>query len=114
MALTLDREIIENARSGGVALDCLITAVWPQAYRIALSILRDHGLAEDAAQEACAAMARSLPVLKHTDAFSAWSYKTIVSHSMSLARRRRPTQTLDVLNNLTVNFDASDALDPMD
>src|ERR1700720_3264146 len=47
--LTVDRTIIENARSGGAALDCLITIVWPQAYQIALSILRDSGLAEDAA-----------------------------------------------------------------
>jgi RNA polymerase sigma-70 factor, ECF subfamily len=111
VTLTLDREIIENARSGGAALDRLITAVWPQAYRIALSVLRDRGLAEDAAQEACVAIARSLPLLKQTNAFAAWSYKIIVSHAMTVARRRPPTQTLNALNNQAVHFDVSDALD---
>jgi RNA polymerase sigma-70 factor (ECF subfamily) len=109
--LTVDRTIIENARSGGAALDCLITIVWPQAYQIALSILRDSGLAEDAAQEACVALARSLPSLKHADAFPAWCYKIIVSHAITAARHRPHTQALDTLNNEAVHFDFSEALD---
>jgi RNA polymerase sigma-70 factor (ECF subfamily) len=76
-----------------------------------LTIRRDGGLAEDAAQEACAAIARSLPSLKRTHAFSAWSYKIIVSHAITTARRRPRTQALDTLTNQEVNFDHSDALD---
>lgn len=113
MALTLDNELIESARSGGAGLERLITAVWPHAYRIALSILRDRGLAEDAAQEASAAIARSLPSLKQNDAFSAWSYKIIVSHA-SAARRRPRTQTLDAIAYQEPHFDRSDALDLYD
>jgi RNA polymerase sigma-70 factor (ECF subfamily) len=114
VALTLDNKIIENARFGGAALECLITVVWPHAYRIAFSILRDRGLAEDAAQEACAAIAQSLHSLKQTDAFSAWSYKIIVSHAITVVRHRPRTQTLDALTNEPVHFDSSDALDLYD
>jgi RNA polymerase sigma factor (sigma-70 family) len=109
--LTLENGLIENARSGGVALERLIAAVWPEAYRIALSILRDSGLAEDAAQEACAAMARSLPTLKRNDAFYAWSYKTIVNHALTAARRRPATRPLDAIAEPAVHLDPSDALD---
>jgi len=109
--LALESGLIESARSGGTGLERLVTAVWPEAYRIAFSILRDRGLAEDAAQEACAAMARSLPALKHTDAFCAWSYRIIVSHAITMARRRPRTQMLDALNDRAIHFDQSDALD---
>ncbi len=111
MPLALDSELIQSARSGGAGLDRLITAVWPEAYRVAFTILRDVGLAEDAAQEACAAIARSLPTLKNTDVFAAWSYKIIVNYAMTAARSRPRTQTLDVLTDSRINFDQSDALD---
>ncbi|MBC5829049.1 MAG: sigma-70 family RNA polymerase sigma factor [Candidatus Eremiobacteraeota bacterium] len=69
----------------GDGLERLIIAVWPEAYRIAFSILRDGGLAEDAAQEACATMARQLHTLKNTGVFNAWSYKIIVNHAITAA-----------------------------
>ena len=64
MPLTVGPRVIESAQGGSEALEELIAAVWPEAYRLALVILRDRGLAEDAAQEACAAIARSLTSLK--------------------------------------------------
>jgi RNA polymerase sigma-70 factor (ECF subfamily) len=109
--LTLESGLIESARSGGDALERLITAVWPEAYRIAFSILRDQGLAEDAAQEACASIARSLPMLKQTETFRTWSYKVIVNHAITAARRRPPTLTLGPLTDRAIHFDQSDALD---
>lgn len=111
MPLTLESGLIESARSGGTGLEHLIAAVWPEAYRIAFSILRDVGLAEDAAQEACAAMARSLPALKNPGVFYAWSYKIIVNNAITVARRRPRTQTLDTLTDHGIHFDQSDALD---
>lgn len=95
MPLDLDDRVIEDARFGGPALDVLITAVWPEAYRIALTVLRDPGLAEDAAQEACASIARSLPNLKNSSGFRGWSYKTIVRCAITLARRRPRTEAID-------------------
>jgi len=109
--LALDDGLVESARSGGVGLERLITAVWPEAYRIAFAVLRDSGLAEDAAQEACAAMARSLPTLKNTGVFPSWSYKIIVNHAITVARRRPRMETLDALADHGVHFDQSDALD---
>jgi RNA polymerase sigma-70 factor (ECF subfamily) len=85
--------------------------VWPEAYRLAFSILRDVGLAEDAAQEACAAMARSLPTLKTASVFSSWMYTIIVNHAITAARRRPHTQTLDALADREIHFDHSDAID---
>ncbi len=111
MPLDLEAQLIDGARSGGAELERLIAAVWPEAYRIAFSMLRDRGLAEDAAQEACAAMARSLPSLKKTDGFSAWSYKIIVNHTIVAARRRRRTASLDELPAAAGGADRSDALD---
>ncbi|HEY8298519.1 MAG TPA: sigma-70 family RNA polymerase sigma factor [Candidatus Baltobacteraceae bacterium] len=111
MPLTLDSDLIENARSGGAGLERLIIAVWPEAYRIALSILRDVGLAEDSAQEACASIARSLSTLQNTSAFAAWSYKIIVNRAIALARRHPRTQTLDAAGDRGIHLDPSDALD---
>lgn len=109
--LDLAGELIDSARAGGAGLERLMAAVWPEAYRIAFSMLRDAGLAEDAAQEACAAMACSLPALKSTSVFPAWSYKIIVNHAITMARRRPRTQALDASTDRAIHFDHSDALD---
>ncbi|MDQ2992233.1 MAG: sigma-70 family RNA polymerase sigma factor [Candidatus Eremiobacteraeota bacterium] len=92
-------------------MDRLIAAVWPEAYRIAQSILFDSGLAEDAAQEACATIANSLPDLKHVDRFAAWSYRIIVNGALMTARRRPRTQALDALAERGAYADTSEALD---
>ena len=111
MPLALDNRLIDSARLGGDGLERLIAGVWPEAYRIAFSILRDRGLAEDAAQDACAAIARSLTGLKSTGGFPAWSYKIIVNHAITASRRRPQTQALDAVADRGVAFDQSDALD---
>ncbi len=111
MPLTLERDLVESARFGGDGLERLIIAVWPEAYRIAFSILRDGGLAEDAAQEACATMARQLHTLKNTGLFSAWSYKIVVNHAITVSRRRPRTQTLDEITDRGTHFDQSEAMD---
>lgn len=111
MPLDLEARLIDGARSGGAELERLICGVWPEAYRIAFSMLHDRGLAEDAAQEACAAIARSLPSLKSTSGFSAWTYKIIVNHAIVAARRRRRTQSLEEVPGVAGDADRSDALD---
>ncbi len=88
MPLDVAPALIEDARRRDADLDRLIAAVWPEAFRIALSILRDPGLAEDVAQDACANIARSLEKLKDTRAFAAWSYRIIVNHATIRARTR--------------------------
>jgi RNA polymerase sigma-70 factor, ECF subfamily len=115
MPLRIERETLEQARDqGGIAFEPLIARVWPEAYRLALSILRDRGLAEDAAQEACAAIAVSLRSLKDLDAFAVWCYRIVVSRALIAARRRPRTQNLDEAASLHAGVDLSDALDLYD
>ncbi|MGB8909171.1 MAG: sigma-70 family RNA polymerase sigma factor [Candidatus Cybelea sp.] len=112
MPLRIEPEVVERARDrGATALEPLIALVWPEAYRLALSILRDRGLAEDAAQEACAAIAGSLHSLKSLDAFPAWSYRIVVSRALEAARRRPRIHSLDEAASLGTALDRSDALD---
>ncbi len=111
MPLAVDRRAIERARLGGAGLESLLASIWPEAYRIALSIVRDAGLAEDSAQEACAAIARSLAALDNVDVFPAWSYKIIVRHALTTVRRKMPTSSLEAASGSSKSFDRSDAID---
>ena len=70
------------------AREALVRAMWPNAYRIAWSILGDRGAAEDAAQTACAALCAKLRTLSDSRAFAGWAYRIIVSHARDLARVR--------------------------
>lgn len=111
MPLVLEEDLIAAARDGGSPLERLIIAVWPEAYRIAFVILRDRGLAEDTAQEACASIARSLPALERPERFAAWSYRIITNRAMSLARRRPRTSELESVRNKAIVSDNSEIID---
>ncbi|MFN2528197.1 MAG: RNA polymerase sigma factor [Candidatus Baltobacteraceae bacterium] len=111
MPLTLESKFIEDARAGGDGLERLISLVWPEAYRIALSILQDRGLAEDAAQDACVSIARSLAKLQNAKVFRSWSYRIIVNHAITTARRRPQTQSLDTVSDEGVHFNDPQSLD---
>lgn len=109
--MKIEYEVIERARSGGSALERLIAIVWPEAYRVAFGILRDRGLAEDVAQEACAAIARALPKLNDPGAFNGWSYKIVVNHALAAVRRSPRTERLEDLGDRGLWLDQSDAVD---
>ncbi|HVA28344.1 MAG TPA: sigma-70 family RNA polymerase sigma factor [Candidatus Baltobacteraceae bacterium] len=111
MPLVLEDDLIESAKRDDFGLERLIVAVWPEAYRIALGILRDRGLAEDVAQDACASIARSLPALTNNSRFAAWAYKIITNHAMTAARRRPRAEALDALGASAIESDQSDVLD---
>lgn len=70
-------------------VDSFIRAIWPQAYRVAFSVLRDHGLAEDAAQEACAIILRAMPKLRASQAFNVWLYRIVVRTALSIGKKQR-------------------------
>jgi len=85
-------EEIEAARAGDAAArDALVGRVWPDAYRIAFSVVHDRQMAEDAAQEACAHLLVSLGRLRDAHAFRTWFYRTTVNAALSEARRRSPS-----------------------
>jgi RNA polymerase sigma-70 factor (ECF subfamily) len=80
-------DLVERARRGGAAeADDLIRAVWPRAYSIAVSIVNDASLAEDAAQEACAILFRSIRRLRSIEAFGVWFYRIVVRQAVAIAR----------------------------
>jgi RNA polymerase sigma factor (sigma-70 family) len=89
-------EAIDRARgSDPAALEALLAAAWPHAFRIALSILRHPMAAEDAAQEACARMLRAIGSLRSTAAFGVWFYRLVVREALALERRHRIHDPLD-------------------
>ncbi len=111
MALRVDPALIDASRSDDASLERLIEAVWPEAYRLAASILHDRTLAEDVAQEACATMARSLRALKDVRTFSSWLYRIVTNQAISAARKRRPTIPIDAASECSTQFDSSDSID---
>jgi RNA polymerase sigma factor (sigma-70 family) len=87
MGFEVDQGLVRDAQRGEAALEALLVALWPEAYRVAFGVLHDRGLAEDAAQESCASIALGLPALRATEAFYAWMYRIIIRHAMVSAKR---------------------------
>lgn len=87
MGFTVDPSLVREAQRDSAALETLLIAVWPEAYRVAFGVLHDRGLAEDAAQEACASIALGLPALRFNEAFYKWMYRIIIRHAMVSAKR---------------------------
>ena len=86
--LVIPPEVIENARTGErSAVEQLIECIWPHTYRIALSVVADNSLAEEAAQESCAIIFRTIPSLKPIQAFRVWLYRIVARESLRLAVR---------------------------
>jgi RNA polymerase sigma-70 factor, ECF subfamily len=109
--MELNQEMIEAARGGGADLDRLLMLVWPEAYRVAFGILHDRGLAEDAAQDACALISRKLPTLKSAAVFRTWMYKIVANRAISIGRARKATHNLDAASERAVNADPTERLD---
>lgn len=107
----MDPETIERARGGGDALEALIAEAWPSAYRVALVVLRDRDLAQDAAQEACVALTRSLDSLRTPASFAAWMHRIAVRCALDAARARARHASLEALADREVVSDSAQAID---
>jgi RNA polymerase sigma factor (sigma-70 family) len=70
-------------------LERLIAGCAERAFRIAYSLVRDHGEAEDAVQEALARACASARDLRDPSAGDAWFFQIVVNLCMSTLRRRR-------------------------
>ena len=90
-------ERVRAAQAGSVqAFAELVRSFQDLAVGYATSILCDHHLAEDAAQEAFVEAHRALPSLREPAAFVAWLRTIIVKHCDRMTRRRRhPVTALD-------------------
>jgi len=117
MTAPVDEKLVDKARAGSVeALERLLESVWPDAYRIAYSILRDRGAAEDAAQESCATVYRSIATLRSAGAFRVWFYRIVAREA--LRQTRAPgTQTAQAAEQVATDresrLDISRALDTL-
>lgn len=81
-------ETIEAARAGGAAeVERLMETAWPDAYRLAFSVLGNAEAAQDAAQDACVTMYRAIGSLRSSAAFRVWLYRIVVRAAMEVQRR---------------------------
>jgi RNA polymerase sigma-70 factor (ECF subfamily) len=82
-------ELIEAARAGGSdELELLLRTVWPDAYRLARAIIGDDQPAQDAAQDACIIVYRSIGSLRSSAAFRIWFSRIVVREAAGVKRRR--------------------------
>ncbi|HEX3549714.1 MAG TPA: sigma-70 family RNA polymerase sigma factor [Candidatus Elarobacter sp.] len=83
-------DLIAGALDGDEpATERLIATVWPPCFRLAATVIGDRALAQDAAQEACVIVHRSVRGLRSAAAFDAWLYR-IVLREAARVRRRHP------------------------
>ncbi|MHB8178942.1 MAG: RNA polymerase sigma factor [Vulcanimicrobiaceae bacterium] len=95
-----EQRLIESAiRGDRPALEALLEATWPDAYRLSRSILRDEALAADAAQEACVIIYRTLGSLRDPAAFRGWWHRIVTREALRLAKRRVGDVTFDDLSD---------------
>ncbi len=93
MATPVPSELVEAARTGGRAeIELLLRSVWPDAYRLARVILGEDQPAEDAAQEACIILYRTIASLRSSAAFRTWFYRIVVREAAEIKRRRSRTE----------------------
>jgi RNA polymerase sigma factor (sigma-70 family) len=85
-------ELVERARAGDLAAyGRLVDATQPMVLGVALRVLRDRGLAEDAAQEAFLKAFRALGDLDEPAAFLSWLRRVAITAALNLRRARRMT-----------------------
>jgi RNA polymerase sigma-70 factor (ECF subfamily) len=93
MATPVPTELVDAARTGGRdEIELLLRTVWPDAYRLARAIVGEGQTAEDAAQEACIIVYRTIASLRSSAAFRTWFYRIVVREAAELKRRRSRTE----------------------
>jgi len=92
-----DADIYRNLEAGQhrAAFEAVLPRYRDKVFRLALSILRDHAAAEDAAQDVFVRVWRALPGYNGSAALSTWIYAITRNTCISLLRKRRPQVSLD-------------------
>lgn len=86
----MKRTLVERAQRGDrEAYERLAEEAARPLFRLAVRILRDPDLAEDAVQQTLVAIWRDLPSLRDPDRFDAWTYRTLVRNCHNQDRRER-------------------------
>src|SRR5512141_2203006 len=93
-----DEEAVRRVRGGETALYEIIMRRYNQRlYRVARSILRDDGEAEDVMQDAYVRAYQHLDQFAGRAKFSTWLTRIAVHEALARAQRRSRIESLDVL-----------------
>jgi len=110
MAIQVPTELIEAARNGGpTQIEALLEIAWPEAYRLARAIVGERAGAEDAAQEACIIMYRTIGSLRNAAAFRVWSYRIVVREAS--ARKRKQVRDVPAIFSVSEPTDEAMSID---
>ena len=91
----MQRALVDRAKQGdGEAFDALARAAGDKCMAIAVRILRDADLAEDAVQAALITAWRELRSLREPEAFEPWLHRILTNACYAEARRRRRWSTV--------------------
>jgi RNA polymerase sigma-70 factor (ECF subfamily) len=83
------RQYLRAARAGSAAdFEALFRSHWPRAYRAAYLVVHDSAAAEDIAQEAFIAAARSIDRFDWRRPFAPWLHRIVVNRAIDWARAR--------------------------
>ena len=86
----MDTELVIRAQQGDrAAFAELAVAVGDRLHAVALRMLRDVGLAEDASQQTLLKAWQELPRLREPERFEAWTYRLLVNVCHAEWRRRK-------------------------
>ena len=89
--MLISEELVGAAQAADAgALEALLRAAWPHAYRIARSIVGNDDAAQDAAQEACAITYTKIGTLKSPDAFRPWFFRLVAREALRRAKEAQP------------------------
>lgn len=84
----VDDHLVVRAQAGELeAFAQLAEALYGRCYAVAMRLLRDSGLAQDATQQALVNIWRDLPRLHEVGRFDAWSYRLLVRACYAEYRR---------------------------
>jgi RNA polymerase sigma-70 factor (ECF subfamily) len=107
---TDEAALIGRARAGDLdAQDVLVRRYLADVYGLALRLLRDEDLAQDAAQDAMVNAMRALDRFRGDASFKTWVLRIAVNSAKSLARRRGRKREVPLT---VVEGIAGDAEDP--
>lgn len=107
----MDSDLVTRAQQGDQqSFTALAHDAWERLYQLALRILRDEDMAEEAAEEALVTIWRKLPSVREPSRFEAWSYRLLVNTCASVARRRG-RQRREISGHIRSEPGAPDAFD---
>lgn len=90
----MDRDLVVRAQEGDrQAFEALMLQSHTRLQSVAIGVLRDPDLAEDAVQQAMLGMWRDIGRLREPDKFEAWSYRLLIRICHAEAKRRRIRQS---------------------